>query len=409
MQPVVSYMGTKRSVASAVARIVSELPGGPMLDVFSGMGAVGCAVAPTRQVWTNDWMVFPALVCGSLFTSTTAPLDRAESEDALEANFGRNRQSLLSRFEKRVTAERRALDSGVLERMRATSDLIPYAGTDYQLKRERSRLSRNPTTFPYRLVTTTYAGGFFGLLQSIELDALRFAIDEARADRRVTGEQRQFLLVAAASAAARINCSTGHFAEFMRPTAKNLSRFLQKRRRSVWSDFLDAVENLEAVGSQAWRSRNRSFRRDAADLLSVIRRSGARPAVIYADPPYSKAQYSRYYHVLEELVLYRYPAVSGAGRYPPGRKRSEYGLRSRVMAAIDRLVREAASIKACLVFSYPSNGLLETSGPGIRSVLEGYYSHIDLAYSADHSHSTFGASRTGASNQVRERVYLGRI
>jgi D12 class N6 adenine-specific DNA methyltransferase len=38
---------------------------------------------------------------------------------------------------------------------------------------------------------------------------------------------------------------------------------------------------------------------------------------IYFDPPYSKFQYSRFYHLLNVLISYDYPSIHGVGRYPP--------------------------------------------------------------------------------------------
>jgi adenine-specific DNA-methyltransferase len=42
-----------------------------------------------------------------------------------------------------------------------------------------------------------------------------------------------------------------------------------------------------------------------------------KPAAVYFDPPYSKFQYSRYYHLLNVLISYDYPPIQGVGRYPP--------------------------------------------------------------------------------------------
>ena len=50
----VSYLGTKRKIASRVAALIEESPSGPLLDLFSGICAVGSAVAPSRQIWCND-------------------------------------------------------------------------------------------------------------------------------------------------------------------------------------------------------------------------------------------------------------------------------------------------------------------------------------------------------------------
>lgn len=406
MRDVVSYMGTKHALASRVAEIVGALPRGPLLDVFAGMGAVGSAVGVGRPVWTNDWMEFPSLVCRSLLSSPCGSLSRDEVDNVLGVHFQANRRLLRKRFADQLAAEEKAIASGCLREMPATSADVPFVGTCEALERERSRLARKPDTYPYRMATISYAGGFFGLSQSVDLDSVRFAIDRSYSQGEIKPAKRDRLLVALASAAARVNSSTGHFAQYMKPNDRNINRFLQKRRRSVWQDFLDAAASIEPVGTVRWRRTNRAFRRDAVDLLAELRRSGSGPAVVYADPPYSKAQYSRYYHVLEELILYRYPRISGVGRYPPGRRTSKYGLSGRVAQETTRLVREAASLDAALVFSYPSNGLLETRGEGVRRILSERYAKVELAYSRNHQHSTFGASRTSASNIVRERVYI---
>ena len=83
------------------------------------------------------------------------------------------------------------------------------------------------------------------------------------------------------------------------------------------------------IGSAGWRSRNRVFAQDANSLLAELCHLPDRPAVIYADPPYTDDQYSRYYHLYETLLYYDYPEALGTGRYRPDRFRSQYSLKTR--------------------------------------------------------------------------------
>jgi adenine-specific DNA-methyltransferase len=62
----ISYMGTKRELAPAVADVVAQAKEGVMLDAFSGMCSVGELVAPARQVWNNDAQAFSAEVARDL-------------------------------------------------------------------------------------------------------------------------------------------------------------------------------------------------------------------------------------------------------------------------------------------------------------------------------------------------------
>jgi hypothetical protein len=50
----ITYMGTKRAIASAVTEVIGQAQPGTLLDVFSGMCAVGEAVGPSRRIWNND-------------------------------------------------------------------------------------------------------------------------------------------------------------------------------------------------------------------------------------------------------------------------------------------------------------------------------------------------------------------
>src|SRR5205823_8991910 len=68
-----SYMGTKHVLAPDIARVIGSARRGPVLDGFSGMCAVGQAIGPTRQVWTNDVQVFASIVAKSLFVFPDHP------------------------------------------------------------------------------------------------------------------------------------------------------------------------------------------------------------------------------------------------------------------------------------------------------------------------------------------------
>jgi adenine-specific DNA-methyltransferase len=45
---------------------------------------------------------------------------------------------------------------------------------------------------------------------------------------------------------------------------------------------------------------------------------------VYADPPYAPVHYSRFYHALETLVKYDYPAIEHKGRYRIDRHQSPF-------------------------------------------------------------------------------------
>jgi adenine-specific DNA methylase len=85
-------------------------------------------------------------------------------------------------------------------------------------------------------------------------------------------------------------------------------------------------------------------------------------SVVYADPPYTAQQYSRFYHVLETLVggvAEPIQSVRGStpkGLYPALRYLSPFCSRRQAPAAFERLVTTARAAEAHLMVSYSTTG-----------------------------------------------------
>ncbi|MBI3975257.1 MAG: hypothetical protein HY334_02595 [Armatimonadetes bacterium] len=369
------------------------------------MCAVGSAVDGKRPVWTNDREFFPFLVARVMLNAAAPPPPPCQAEQLLQANFTRNHAALLSRFRKYILAEERYLLTPTLSDAE-TANRVRYTGTDPALDRERVRLAKHPRTFPYRLATITYPGSYFGVRQCIEIDSIRYAIDAAYAARHIGQEERLWLVVALGRVLVRVNNSTGHFAQYLKPNEHNLKRLVAKRRRSVWNEFLTTLKSVSPVGTQQWRLTNRSFHSDALVLLSRLALQSQWPRTIYADPPYSRAQYSRYYHVLNVIAAYRYPAVFGNGRYPNDRFQTPFAHAAAVERVLDTLIQRTSYLGSALLLSYPDNGLLHERGGSIYALLRRHYPSVEVLDTHSLHHSTLGASRGRATVTVRERLYL---
>jgi adenine-specific DNA-methyltransferase len=126
---------------------------------------------------------------------------------------------------------------------------------------------------------------------------------------------------------------------------------------------------------------------------------------VYADPPYSKDHYSRYYHVLETLTRYDHPGAVGKGRYRPDRFATPFSLKTRVEAAMDELCGAVAERGHTFILSYPSNGLLN-AGCGVDpgDLLRDHFCRVDLSMRRPTSHSTLGARHGSARNSVSATV-----
>ena len=267
--------------------------------------------------------------------------------------------------------------------------------------------TRGGASRDYRLFASTYQGTYFGLRQCIELDAVRKGIDVAAPehDRTLAGVRR-WMLAALGAAASRCSNSTGHFAQYLTVSASNVRRVTSQRRRSIHQEWLVSLRATSQVGNYAWRKANRTFNFDACDLLAKLETDRTAPAVIYADPPYTSDQYSRYYHLLETLVHYDYPEVSGKGLYRPDRFVSKWSLKTKVRLSFHSLIAHAAALRSSLVISYPTNGLLPNSEQAIPEMLREYFRSVTRLTPFAHQHSTMGASKGTQRTDVTEQIFV---
>jgi adenine-specific DNA-methyltransferase len=261
----------------------------------------------------------------------------------------------------------------------------------------------DPKLEPYCLFSRYFASAYFGVKQAGEIDSLRFAIDKA------PEEKRDIYLFALLHALSFCAATPGHFAQFLVPREKANSLYIGRiRKRSVVDYFNNALIALSKPRCLSRRS-NRVFRSDATEFLHNLKaqRRGAK-LVIYADPPYSRAQYSRYYHVLETLILYDYPAATGKGRYRHQRFETDFSRKARVVAAMSDFVAAAAATGASLYLSYPKNGLVYQAGGDVVTILRQHYRSATIAASVALDHSTMGGAPGSASIQVMEDVYYAK-
>ena len=402
----VSYMGTKRKVADRVARIIAEQPQGPLLDLFAGMCAVSTAIRQSRPVWCNDAQTFASTVATAFFTCPPLSLDTETAATLALPQFRRNANELRERFGAELALERLAFASGDVTRIRNLEHRMPNIAAQEDLNRERIALARRPSAPPFRLFTITFSGGYFGLAQSIEIDSIRFSVDRLLVDATIGTTDHRWLCLALCQAASKVATTTGHFAQHMRANEHNRSRYLAQRRRSVWSEWLRSIFEIHPIGTPSWRTGNRVFRQDANALLDELQQEDSRPSVVYADPPYTRDQYSRYYHVYETLLKYDYPASHGSGRYRPDRFRSSYSMKTRVGEAMARLVCCCAKLGSTLVLSYPERGMLPSSDTAIQGLVCKHYGRPPRVHTVLASHSSLGASKGRERYTVHEKIYV---
>jgi adenine-specific DNA-methyltransferase len=139
--------------------------------------------------------------------------------------------------------------------------------------------------------------------ETIELDPYNF-----------TPREKAIALASLIYSADRIANTVGHYEAF----------------RKGAEDFKELEFRLIAPSKE---HKAEIFRRDANELARNLKSD-----VVYVDPPYNSRQYSRFYHVLENLTKWEKPKLKGIALKPPVENISEY-CKSRAVDAFEDLIR----------------------------------------------------------------------
>ena len=392
----IRYMGTKRPIAPRVRRLVDDLePEGRVVDLFCGMGSVASCLAPRYPVIANDALEFAGALARARFTTQTrTPL--AEVLPRLRSVYRDHLERLTRAYRRRVRTETAVLEGGWKDLAQYMAG-APHAGNSVRWAKAARDAHVLRGAARYCLTTLYFSAGYFSTRQALALDAIRRAIDQAPHD------DRDWLLSAWLSSAATVINAPGHTAQYLKPNdANSYSRIRRAWRRDVWETFKSRLADVGPVGTCAWRRRNEVHTSDAVHLLQgKLRRVG----LVYADPPYTKDHYSRYYHVYETLYRYDFPNSSGAGRYRADRFRTQFSLATRVRPVFDTLLGALRRYKVPLILSYPDDGLLVKTGTDVRTLLQTYYGSVTVEQFAA-QHSTLGASKGTQQKGAKENLYV---
>ncbi len=400
-------MGVKaRVIPGFLDRVLEEeVPArGTIVDLMSGTGIVAAFCADRYRVFANDAQEYAHVIARSLIEHDPGEkevfLQSVDAREDLFEAFRENLRALEGFYAPALKAE-----TALLERFAAGEDDSEWC-RDYRTFLEEpgsvygamepdgggnghgglyagaGRLLSEGSLASYRtdaglrprcLVTAYYANVYFGLRQSLEIDSLRAAIDDMDSGDPHAGLKRVHYLSALLHAASISTSGTSHFAQ-PRHLHKDseLCAMAKRRRIDIFSRLEECSGDILATGRETRHLEgNGCF---VGDYRGLIEEGSGGPCfrfpgkvdLVYLDPPYTADNYSRFYHALEALARYDYPALDTGpggrilrGRYPQGRFQSGFCSKETVEDEFRRVILAAAGAGAKLVVSYASpTGLL---------------------------------------------------
>lgn len=361
-----NYMGSKAALSSQIVDIVKavEPKNSIIVDLMCGSGAMAGAFAKSHVTIASDAQGFSKLLALVQGGGMTRSRGEAISEQVVQVARTYFTQ-LPDNASRSIEEEDRVLNSELTSAaMDEEFAKISKRSEDWESHDLGSAAAVKDAFDRNQLFTHLYAGLYFGQRQAAELDCLRRAIDSVKGQ-----SDRNWALgalVCAASACAYTY--GGHFAQPKFDVSAagkrrgDVREMLQHRAMSVTHEFFIRLTSL-AQESEDVANEVRIVEGPWERALDQVERSAPTdPVCVYLDPPYTRDEYSRYYHVLEALVRNEPQEVSGKGRLPvrgsPGRFASSFSARrtdvvEREIAAVLRSI--LARGWSCL-WSYSNKG-----------------------------------------------------
>lgn len=394
----IHYLGSKLRALNPIFAAMDRLDpaGGAVCDLFAGSGTVSYAASHRRDVIAVDIQLYSTILCSALLTPVR--------EGALELlKAGIHESGLLRRLRfcaaPLIGLEQRALRSaaaGDLEDMaeiveegalvrvehghRASAARLRVAQREVLMRLERERLS--PVCLRH------FGGVFFSYEQAVVADAV------AAIARKLEPETAAPMAALLAALSETVNTIGKQFAQPLRLRSKTgalkphlRQKVVSDRSKDLLEQVLKALVELHRLPRR--QGRHRSLCEDYRTALPKLRGD---VSLIYADPPYTRDHYSRYYHVLETIALGDDPEIArsnlGGGKllsrglYRADRHQSDFCVRSKAPDAFRALFAGAQALGVPLLLSYSAFdagahprvlGLAD-----VRSLAEPYFARVEV-------------------------------
>ena len=397
----IHYLGSKLRLTNSIRAALDDLDPsmGTVCDLFAGSGTVAMALSRYRNVIASDIQEYSRIIC----TALLLPNDMTDDDGKRVLHTAEVYYSTFaSVFGPILELEKNALRQAstnpqLLCDVVESGALVSGEHCDSDLRTAWLEVKPNLSELPTTLLTTLYFGGvYFSFHQSLYIDSVLAAIDGLASSSQVA-----YLAALLSTASSLVNSVGKQFAQPIRPRRKDgtIKQFLihqmcrdrQIDARKTFGDWLEKYRNLPKQGT------HHVICGDYREVLSRV----TDISVVYADPPYTRDHYSRFYHVLETLCLRDFPAISttsskgdsrtSRGVYRMDRHQSPFCIKSQAPSAFNDLFVGCKRLRVPLLLSY--SPFIQNGHPrlmsveAIRCLASEFYKHVDIVQAQPVAHS----------------------
>ncbi|NOT83540.1 MAG: DNA methyltransferase [Methylococcaceae bacterium] len=367
----IHYLGSKLRLLEFIKNVADEADPnrGAICDLFAGSGAVSQYLSKDRRVVSVDIQKYSQIICNALL-NPCSDKNILKYGDYSRASTIKN--SLEKSLKSIIDYEIEVIKNGAVGDLEPVCDFLengslygaivdfPAQGAE-GLKVALSETINNLKYFEsVTLLATRYFGGiYYSYKQAVNIDVILYEIEQAPMELRNT------LMAALLSTASDLVNTVGkQFAQPIRPRnksgepkAKLIQQLNKDRELCVFDTFESWLHKYIGVNNSTHAHEVLCMDYNVAlDLLPED------VSIVYADPPYTRDHYSRFYHGLETICRNDFPEISktniggtirlSRGLYRDNRHQSAFCIKSQAPDAFSNLFKKVAQKGKTLMLSY---------------------------------------------------------
>lgn len=256
------------------------------------------------------------------------------------------------------------------------------------------------------LISRYYGGVYFSYKQAVDIDIILGNIHSL-----VSEENRDLFLAALLSTASDVVDTVGkHFAQPIKARDSNGKIKITVYNKAVKDKTIDVI-----VLYREWLLKYKKLSKSnfqhitmQGDFEQCLRMLPDNVRTVYADPPYTRDHYSRYYHVLETLTLRDTPKISTVkihgsthvsnGIYREDRHQSPFCIKSKAPEAFRKMFELTASTGRSLLLSYSPYDEAKKTHPRVVTMqqlialAEEYFDNVETVSAGSFKHNKLNST-----------------
>ena len=409
-----NYLGSKLRLLDFIEENVRKVTpdDAGVCDLFAGSGCVSYKLSRSFPVVACDIQHYSRVICDALLQPSTLSKETAK---AFLSEIKNSKSLLRDAFTPLIELEEEAIRNQNLELL---TDIIEHGSLEvYKLEKSESKITSVQNQVHEKLkkagflgkkslISRYYGGVYFSYSQAVQIDVIMNAIRQYP-----NAIDKNVLLAALLSTTSDVACTVGkHFAQPIkaRDSKGNIKKLVYNKAikdKTVDVTMLFEVWLDKYVSQPKGKYNNTIIQGDYMECLKMLPNN---IRTVYADPPYTRDHYSRFYHVLETMALDDLPELSTVtihgtthvsnGIYRKNRHQSPFCIRSKAPGAFKEMFKAISASGRNLLLSYSPYDETKESHPRVVTINQliswssDYFSNVKVVSAGHFTHNKLNST-----------------